>query len=119
MTFIEAYEKIKAAMEKSDPSGIDGHLAIQINICDEDAKGEMYIEVKDGKLFVEPYDYVDRDAAVIASVKDFVRVMSGRLGYDKAVASGVLLIEGDSERAAELKNLVVKIQRKPCAKKVD
>ena len=117
MTFIEAYEKIKAAMEKSNPAEIEGHLAIQVNLNDEDAKGIMYIEVKDGQLYVEPYDYYDHDAILKASCKDIVRVMGGRLGYDKAVDNGVFVIEGDLEKAAELKKLVVKATRKPCAKK--
>ena len=117
MTFIEAYEKIKAAMAKSNPAEIEGHLAVQVNLNDEDAQGIMYIEVKNGELFVEPYDYVDHDAILTASYKDVVRVMGGRLGYDKAVANGVFAIEGNTEKAAELKKLVVKITRKPCAKK--
>jgi putative sterol carrier protein len=117
MTFIEAYEKIKAAMEKSNPTEIIGHLAIQINLNDEDAQGIMYIEVKDGELYVEPYDYYDHDAILKASYKDVVRVMSGRLGYDKAIANGLFAIDGDLEKAAELKKLVVKATKKPCAKK--
>ena len=117
MTFIEAYEKIKAAMEKSNPAEVDGHLAIQVNINDEDAQGIMYIEVKDGSLYVEPYDYVDNDAVLTASYKDVVRVMGGRLGYDKAIANGVFTVEGNLEKAEELKKLVVKATRKPCAKK--
>ena len=119
MTFIEAYEKIKAAMEKSNPAEIEGHLAIQVNINDEDAQGIMYIEVKDGVLYVEPYDYFDHDAILTASCKDVVRVMGGRLGYDKAIENGVFVIEGDAEKAAELKKLVVKATRKPCAKKAE
>ncbi|MBQ8407596.1 MAG: SCP2 sterol-binding domain-containing protein [Clostridia bacterium] len=119
MTFIEAYEKIRAAMEKSNPAEIEGHLAIQVNLNDEDAQGIMYIEVKDGQLFVEPYDYYDHDAILTASYKDVVRVMGGRLGYDKAVENGVFTVDGDLEKAAELKKLVVKATRKPCAKKED
>ena len=117
MTFTEAYEKIKAAMEKSNPAEINRHLAIQVNLNDPDAKGIMYIEVKDGEFFVEPYDYRDRDAIIIASYKDVVRVMSGRLGYDKAIANGLFAVEGNTEKAEELKKLVVKATRKPCAKK--
>lgn len=119
MTFIEAYEKIKAAMEKSNPAEIEGHLAIQVNINDEDAQGIMYIEVKEGQLYVEPYDYVDHDAILTASCKDIVRVMGGRLGFDKAVENGVFVVEGDDDKAAELKKLVVKATRKPCAKKTE
>ncbi len=117
MTFIEAYEKIKAATEKSSAAEVNGHLALQLNLADEDAKGIMYIEVKDGQLFAEPYDYVDHDAVITALTKDFVRVLGGRLGYDKAVDNGVFAVEGDAEKAAEFKKLVVKATRKPCVKK--
>ncbi len=119
MTFIEAFEKVKAATEKSKTEGISGHIAIQVNLCDEDASGIMYIEVADGTLSVEPYDYVDRDAMITVSSKDLVRVLSGRLGYDKAVENGVIAVVGNEEKAAELKKLVVKAERKSCAKKAD
>ncbi len=119
MTFIEAFEKVKAATEKSKTEGISGHVAIQVNLCDEDASGIMYIEVADGVLSVEPYDYVDRDAMITVSSKDLVRVLSGRLGYDKAIENGVIAVVGNEEKAAELKKLVVKAERKSCAKKAD
>ena len=119
MTFFEAYDKIKSAMEKSDAKAVEGHLALQININDADASGIIYIEVRDGQLFVEPYDYYDRDAIITASYKDVVRVMSGRLGYDKAIENGAFAVDGNIERAAELKKLVVKITRKPCEKKTE
>lgn len=119
MTFTEAFEKVKIAMERSNPAEVNGHLAVQVNLNDEDAHGIMYIEVKDGQLYVEPYDYYDNDAVVTAATKDIVRVMSGRLGYDKAVENGVFTVEGNLEKAAELKKLVVKATRKPCAKKTE
>ena len=43
----------------ADVSDIHEHLAYQFNITGE-AEGIFYAEVKDGKLFVEPYEYFDR-----------------------------------------------------------
>ena len=116
MTFIEAFEKVKAAMAGADASVIEGHLAIQVNLSDEDAHGICYIEVKEGQLYVEPYDYYDRDAIITVNSKDLVRVMSGRLGLEKAIENGVIAVEGSLDAALELKKLAKKITRKPAAK---
>ena len=45
----------------ADVSDIQEHLAYQFNITGE-AEGIFYAEVKEGKLYVEPYEYFDRDA---------------------------------------------------------
>lgn len=112
MTFIEAFDKVKTVMEGADASVIDGHLAIQVNLSDEDAHGICYIEVKDGQLYVEPYDYYDRDAIITVTSKDLVRVMSGRLGLEKAIEKGVITVEGSLDAALELKKLAKKVTKK-------
>ena len=116
MTFVEAFDKVKAAIADADASVIEGHLAIQVNLSDEDAHGICYIEVKDGQLFVEPYDYYDRDAIITVTSKDLVRVMSGRLGFEKAIENGVIAVEGNLDAALELKKLCKKVVRKTTAK---
>jgi len=112
MTFIEAFEKIKATAAKSNAGGIDGHLAIQIELTDSDAAGTLYFEVADGRLCVEPYDYVDRDATFRILSKDLIRILSGRLGYEKAIETRLLSVEGNALRATEFKKLIVKTPRK-------
>ena len=116
MTFIEAFDKVKATMAGADASVIEGHLAIQVNFSDEDANGICYIEVADGQLYVEPYDYYDRDAIITVNSKDLVRVMSGRLGLEKAIEKGVVAVEGNLEAALELKKLAKKVTKKTAAK---
>ena len=112
MAFLDAFRKLKDATAKSDASGIDGHLAFQINFTDEDAAGICYMEVQDHVLYVEPYDYYDRNAMLLVSSTDLIRILTGRLTFEKAVESGKLTIAGDSEKALELKKLVVKAPRK-------
>ena len=116
MTFIEAFDKVKAAMAGADASALEGHLAIQVNLSDEDAHGICYIEVSEGQLFVEPYDYYDRDAIITVESKDLVRVMSGRLGLEKAIEKGVVAVEGNLDAALELKKLAKKVTKKTAAK---
>ena len=116
MTFVEAFDKVKASIAGADASVIEGHLAIQVNLSDEDAHGICYIEVSEGQLSVEPYDYYDRDAIITVTSKDLVRVMSGRLGFEKAIENGVITVEGNLDAALELKKLAKKVTRKTTAK---
>ena len=116
MTFVEAFVKVKASMEGADASAINGHLAIQVNLSDEDAHGICYIEGSEGQLYVEPYDYYDRDAIITVTSKDLVRVMSGRLGLEKAIENGVIAVEGSLDAALELKKLCKKVTRKTAPK---
>lgn len=118
MSFNEAFENVKKALKNAKATDIEGHLAVQVNFTDEGSAGAMYIEVADKNLNVEPYDYVDRDAAIYADSKKFADVMSGKLDFDKAVNEGVIFIEGNYDRAAELKKIIKKPEpKKPAAKK--
>lgn len=117
MTYIEAFDKIKSSMKNAKATGVDGHLAIQVNLSDSDASGIFYIEVKDGQVFVEPYNYYDNDAVFTVSTKDMIRIMTGKVTYEKAVQSGILTVSGNLDKAAEIRYLVVKEDKKAPAKK--
>lgn len=120
MTFIEAYSKIKTALKTAKADTVEGHLAIQINLTDADASGILYLEVTDGKLYVEPYDYFDHDAMITVEWKNFVDIMTGKLDFDKAIEEDVISIYGNFEKAMELKKIVKKpTPRKPAAKKTE
>ena len=118
MTFFEAFENVKKSMKTAKADKIDGHLAIQVNLNDPDASGICYIEVKDHTRYVEPYDYYDRDAIIHISSNNLVKIMTGKLGFEKALEDKLLVIEGNLERAAELKKLIKKpATRKTAVKK--
>ena len=53
MTFDELVKKMKSKAEKVDASGV-GFLAVQVDITGDNG-GVFYVEVKDGKVNVEPY----------------------------------------------------------------
>lgn len=120
MAFYEAYEKIKAALKNAKGKGVDKHLAIEIVITDEENAGICYLEVADGTVRVEPYDYFDHHARIIGRSDDLAAVLSGKLDFDTAMAEEKLFIEGDIERALEVKKIIRKpAGRKPAAKKED
>ena len=63
MTFFEMFDAAKAGFANANVSGLNGHVAIQIEVT-EDGCGIFYAEVTDGVLNVQPYDYRDNTAAV-------------------------------------------------------
>ena len=60
MTYEELVKKLKSNFEGMDAGKIKEHLAIQFNVAGE-AEGALYMEIRDGKVMIEPYEYYDRD----------------------------------------------------------
>lgn len=110
MTYEEIFNKTKEIVMRSDVSGIDGHLAIQVDIEGE-GEGAFYIELKDRQLFVEPYEYYDRDCKFIMQGDDFLKLVNGDLDSVLAYTIGKLRIEGSIEKALEFKNIVDSIKK--------
>ena len=84
MTYADMFSKVKGMMMEADVSTVNEHLAYQFNITGE-AEGIFYAEVKEGKLYVEPYEYYDRDAIFTL---------------------GKLKVEGNIDKALYLKKLI-------------
>ncbi len=110
MTYEEIFNKTREIVMRSDVSGIDGHLAIQVDIEGE-GEGAFYIELKDRQLFVEPYEYYDRDCKFIMQGDDFLKLVNGELDSVLAYTIGKLRIEGSIEKALEFKNIVDSIKK--------
>ena len=100
MTYEELFQKIKEMFMKADISGIKEHLAFQFNITGE-GEGAFYAEVKDGTLYVEPYEYYDRDAIFICSADTLLK-----LAPVFAFTVGKLKVEGSLEKAMMLQKLI-------------
>ena len=49
MTYEEIFNKVKEAYENADASNVEGHIAIEFDVCGEGA-GAFYAEIKEGKL---------------------------------------------------------------------
>jgi putative sterol carrier protein len=109
MTYEEIFQTAKEAFLKRDVSGLQNHMAVQIDITGEGA-GAFYVELKDGALVVEPYEYYDRDLKLIVSAKNLLKLMDGSLDAGKAFALGKLKIEGDLGKALELQKIISSTQ---------
>lgn len=105
MTFEEIVAKVKDKTANANVSNVSDFLAIQVNITGE-GEGIFYVEVKDGKLSVEPYEYYDRQAIVTMKSKNFLALMEGKLDPVAAFTLGKLKIDGSVEKVIEFSKLL-------------
>lgn len=105
MTYADLFSEIKTQFMNADVSDITEHLAYQFNIVGE-AEGIFYVEVKDGKLYVEPYEYFDRDVVFTCKADTLLKIASGKMDPILAVTLQKLKVEGNIEKAIRLKELI-------------
>ena len=117
MYFEEAFGKIKTSLGKTKVKASDNHFAIQVRMTDYDCGGTFYIEQKEGKFFVEPYNYFDFDADIEASFKDIKDIADGKVDMKKAIDDGKLIINGNLEELLNYGNQLKKPEKKATAKK--
>ncbi|MBR1762594.1 MAG: SCP2 sterol-binding domain-containing protein [Eubacterium sp.] len=100
------YESIvDAAREKFcnvDVSSVNGTKAFQINIEGKAVNGIFYIEIKDGKVNVEPYEYYDRNAILTMNGTNFIKLINGKLDPVVGFTMGKIKVDGDVNAALEM-----------------
>ena len=102
MTFEKKFEALKKKFDKADTKKFTEDFAIQVVMTDEDCGGIFYIANIDGNYAVEPYDYVDRTANVIAKAADVSKLGDG-------VIAKTLVVEGNE---ANVKMLADSLKKK-------
>ena len=107
MTYEEIVGKALIVYAKADASEVTGHLAVQFNVRGE-GEGAFYIEVSDGKVDIQPYEYYDRNAIVTVNSDVLIEMLDGKLGIDEAYNDNKVQIEGDLGAALLLKKIAVK-----------
>lgn len=101
MTYESIVAAVRKKLSKADVSSIPGTLAFQVDVeCK--AEGIFYIEIKDGQLHVEPYDYHDRNARLIINGTNLMKLVNGKLDPVLAFTTGKLKVDGDTNAAMEL-----------------
>lgn len=106
MTFNEIVEKTRERAKTTDISGVD-FLAVQINLTGSDG-GVFYLEVKNGNVSVEPYEYNDRNCAITLDPANFLKLAEGKLDPVLAYTTGKLKVDGDVGKALEFSKLLKK-----------
>ena len=106
MALPEIITKLRKMAEGIDVSNVD-FLAVQVNLKDLDP-GTFYVEVKDHKINIEPYEYIDRNCAITITSKDFTKLIDGKLDPIAAFTLGKLKVDGDLGKALEFSKIVKK-----------
>ena len=101
MTYEELVAKLQTEYGKYDASPVKEHLAIQFNVRGE-ADGALYLEIADGKIHIEPYEYYDRNAILTINATNFIKLINGKLDPVIAFTTGKLKVDGDINAALEL-----------------
>ena len=107
MTYAEMFSQVKGMLAGADVSDIREHLAYQFNITGE-AEGIFYAEVKDGQLYIEPYEYFDRDAMFTCTAETLFKLAQGKADPVLAFTTGKLKVEGNIDKALKLGDLLSK-----------
>lgn len=97
MTYEQIVAKVKEKYEGVDASSVEGVQAIQINLSGKNTEGVFYIEVKNGEVNVEPYDYHDNWATVTVAPTNLLKILDGKLNPVIAYTTGKVSINGDAD----------------------
>lgn len=116
MTYEEIVGKALIVYAKADAKEITGHLAIQFNVRGE-GEGAFYLEVSEGKVDIQPYEYYDRNAIITVASDVLIDMLDGKIGIDEAYNDNKLQVEGDLGAALLLKKINIKPVEKVTAEK--
>lgn len=105
MTYEQVVAKVKDKFSNADASNINGVVALQINLEGKNVNGIFYIEIKDGKVNVEPYDYYDRNAVVTVNPTNLLKLIDGKLDPIEAYTKGKVSVDGDINAVLTVINL--------------
>jgi len=116
MNYEEVVKKVKANLKKADAGRIGENIAVQYDVTGE-GEGALYMEIKDGKIDVQPYEYIEHDIKVTASADDVLALTSGKIKYTDMLSDGRAY--GDGIKASKLDELEFKAaaEKKPAEKK--
>ncbi len=95
MTYEQVVAKVKAKYADADASSVAGTLAIQVNLVGKNVEGIFYIEAKDGKVNVEPYDYHDNKAVVTVAPTNLLKILDGKMNPVIAYTTKKVAVDGE------------------------
>lgn len=107
MTFEEIYEIMKEYLEEKDYSKTfgSGVYSYEFDITGE-GEGKFYIEVRDGSLAIQPFDYKNSLCSFTVDAHNLNRIIRRTLSPAEAYSTGRLTIHGDVSAAFRLADAI-------------
>ena len=78
MTYEDVVQAVRNATKDIAISKTLEHIAYQFNIEGE-AEGAFYLEISNGRINVEPYEYYDRDMVIGISAAVLLEMANGKI----------------------------------------
>lgn len=97
MKYEELIEIVREGTKNTKVSRTVGHAAFQFNVKGE-AEGAFYVEIYDGRVYVEPYEYYDRDLIIVTTADVILQLLKGTLHPKAAYTDGLMELHGDVRR---------------------
>ncbi len=94
-------KEVKEKLSNKDLSVLPEKLAVQVNLTGK-ITGVFYIEVFNGSLSVEPYEYVDRDGEISLTRTNLKSLISGKLKLNDSK----VMVSGNTEKIMMLDSVL-------------
>ena len=101
MSYEDIISFTKANLKKTVTKSSADNTAVQFNVCGE-GEGAFYIEIKDGKVYLEPYEYYDRDAKITITAKELEKIINREKTPEESFREGAFTVEGNIDKAREI-----------------
>ena len=102
MTFDETFRTMKKYFSKKNFRKFgDGVFSYEFDVTGDGA-GRFYVEVRDGVLAIQPFDYRNSLCVFTISSDSLKRILSRSLSPVEAYATGRLAVRGDLSAAFRL-----------------
>lgn len=98
MTFESLFTIVKEKLILADVRHIPGHVALEFQVQGE-TKGMFFVEIANGRIRIEPYNYHDRDVSFAADADTYLEILNGELNPMIAFAVGRVKVYGDMSKA--------------------
>lgn len=96
MRYEELVEKVRNSVRDVRVSKTVAHIAFQFNVRGE-VNGVFYIELYDGKIYVEQYEYYDRNVIIESTADIILEMLEGGLKPRVAYSQGKIRVYGSAE----------------------
>lgn len=106
MNFDEIYNEMKSILERNDYSGFGpGLYSYEFDITG-DGEGKFYLEIRDGRIQMQPYDYRNSTCVFVVNSKYMLKLLKHQLAPTAAYSTGRLKIKGDVSAAFRLADTI-------------
>ncbi|MGN1411784.1 MAG: SCP2 sterol-binding domain-containing protein [Oscillospiraceae bacterium] len=93
---VDYCNKVREITNSKHLVGLPTYGAIEIHIKEFEPE-PFYIEVKNGKVSIEPYEYINKDAIVFSDLQTTQDIFYKNISVSDAISTKKIVVDGDAE----------------------